>query len=118
MPQTSRATLSIKISGRKRRHFRFFFWFKRIFMNFKTTIPDCAFEHDMSHPDAGVHSRGKSNAEEATLRKGSLPSASAVIEAKCDDGAAAKKAHRQQLGFNDIGSDGAPGVSGNGYRGN
>jgi len=87
-------------------------------MRAKNTIPDCAFEHDMSSPDAGVHSRGKSNGEEATLRKGFLPSASAVIEAKCDDGAAAHKALRQQLGFNDIGSDGAPGVSGNGYRGN
>lgn len=87
-------------------------------MRAKNTIPDCAFEHDMSTPDAGVHSRGKSNGEEATLRKGSLPKGSAVTEAKCDDGAAAHEALMKQTGRYDIGSDGAPGVSGNGLRGN
>lgn len=89
-------------------------------MKFATTIPDYAMSEAAfkSQPDAGVHSRGKSNAEETTLRKGSLPKGSAVTEAKCDDGAAAHKAIAQQIGMHDIGSDGAPGISGNGLRGN
>lgn len=86
----------------------------------KTSIPDYAMSEEQSHarPDAGATSRGKSNDPEATLRKGSLPKASAVTDAECDNGAAAKKAIQQQIGIHDIGSDGAPGVSGNGYRGN
>jgi hypothetical protein len=89
-------------------------------MKFMTTIPDYAMTESSftGHPDAGVHSRGKSNGEEATLRKGSLPKASAVTEAHCDDGATAHKAIAQQIGMYDIGSDGAPGISGNGHRGN
>ncbi len=98
----------------------FLSWIIRIFMNIKTTIPDYALSEDAfkSHPEMGLHSRGKSNDCEATLRKGSLPKASAVTEAKCDDGAAAHKAIAQQIGMHDIGSDGAPGISGNGLRGN
>jgi len=86
-------------------------------MRAKNTIPDCAFEHDMSHPDAGVHSRGKSNDVNDALGKPKT-TGSAVTEAKCDDGAAAHKALAQQIGMHDIGSDGAPGISGNGLRGN
>lgn len=86
----------------------------------KITIPSYAMNESefSSKPDAGVHDCGKSNDPEATLRKGSLPKASAVTEAHCDDGAAAKKAIAQQIGMHDIGSDGAPGISGNGLRGN
>jgi hypothetical protein len=89
-------------------------------MKFATTIPEYAMNEDQykSQPDAGVHSRGKSNGEEATLRKSTLPKSSAVTEAECDDGAAAHKAIAQQIGMHDIGSDGAPGISGNGHRGN
>lgn len=86
----------------------------------KTTIPSYAMNESefSSKPDAGIHSVGKSNDPEATLRKSSLPKASAVIEAQADNGAAAKKAIAQQIGMHDIGSDGAPGISGNGHRGN
>ena len=85
-------------------------------MRAKNTIPDCAFEHDQSHPDAGATSRGKSNDVNDAL--GKPRSGSAVTEAHCDDGTVARKAIAQQIGMHDIGSDGAPGISGNGHRGN
>jgi hypothetical protein len=89
-------------------------------MKFSTTIPDYAMSESAfkSQPDAGTHSRGKSNDTEATLRKGALPKGATVVDAKCDDGAAAHEALMKQTGRYDIGSDGAPGVSGNGLRGN
>lgn len=86
----------------------------------KTTIPDYAMNEEQFHsrPDAGTRSVGKSNDPEATLRKGSLPKAVSVQEAHCDNGEISKKAIAQQIGMHDIGSDGAPGISGNGLRGN
>jgi hypothetical protein len=89
-------------------------------MKARTTIPSYAMTESefTGRPDAGMRSRGKSNDAEATLRKGSLPKSSPVTEAHADNGAAAKEALMKQTGRYDIGSDGAPGVSGNGRRGN
>lgn len=76
----------------------------------KTSIPDYAMSEEQFHarPDAGATSRGKTNNETAAL--GKPQKSSAVTEAKCDDGAAAKKALAKQIGLNQ--------EDGNGYRGN
>lgn len=87
-------------------------------MKFSTTIPDYAMSEDAfkSQPDAGTHSRGKSNDTEATLRKGALPKGTAVTDAQCVAGAA-RKALDQQMGTNDPVNN-VSGIAGNGMRGN
>lgn len=76
----------------------------------KTSIPDYAMSEEQFHarPEAGTTSRGKSNDVNDAL--GKPQKVSAVTEAKCDDGAAAKKALAAQIGLNQ--------EDGNGYRGN
>ena len=76
----------------------------------KTTIPDYAMSEEQFHasPDAGTTSRGKTNNETAAL--GNPPKGFAAVDAKCDDGAVAKKAIAAQIGLNQ--------PDGNGYRGN
>ena len=102
----------------------FFEWLNRIFnhnrgfMKFSTTIPDYAMSEAAfkSQPDAGTHSRGKSNDTEATLRKGALPKGTAVTDAQCVAGAA-RNSIDEQIGLHQK-DDHQSGIGPNGFRGN
>ena len=69
-------------------------------MKFSTTIPDYAMSEDAfkSQPDAGTHSRGKSNAADSALRTGQQPKATnAVPDAQCVAGAARNSIDEQTV---------------------
>lgn len=77
----------------------------------RTTIPDYVMSEEQFHarPEEGTRQQaGKSNKETEAL--GKPRSRTAVTEAKCDNGEAAKKALAAQIGLNQ--------KDGNGLRGN
>lgn len=88
-------------------------------MKFSTTIPDYAMSEDAfkSQPDAGTHSRGKSNAADSALRTGQQPKATnAVPDAQCVAGAA-RNSIDEQIGLHQK-DDHQSGIGPNGFRGN